>query len=93
VAGVSLEILKQSKGLRSAVAEGKNWYLALLEAVRLWSSPEEDYDGRHYHYLVDNEAFDWLALAERLCEELDGLIPEKGADKSSLLRYTTNRIV
>ena len=63
--------------LKGAIAEGKNWYVALLEAIRLWSSPEEDYDGRHYRYLVDGEAFDWLVLAERLCEELDGLIPEK----------------
>ena len=65
------------QGLKSAIVAGKNWYLALLEAVRLWSTLEEDYDGRHYHYLVDNEAFDWLVLAERLCEELNGLIPEK----------------
>jgi len=63
--------------LRSAIAEGKNWYVALLEAIRLWTSPEEDYAGRHHHYLIDNEAFDWLVLAERLCEELDGLIPER----------------
>ncbi|MCJ7792284.1 MAG: hypothetical protein MUP49_07770 [Dehalococcoidia bacterium] len=63
--------------LKSAIAEGKNWYVALLEAIRLWSSPEENYSGRHYQYLVDNEAFDWLVLTERLCEELDGLIPEK----------------
>ncbi len=63
--------------LRSAIAEGKNWYVALLEAIRLWTSPEEDYDGRHYHYLIDNEAFDWLVLAERLCEGLDGLVPER----------------
>ena len=65
------------QALKSAIVAGKNWYLALLEAVRLWSTLEEDYDGRHYHYLVDNEAFDWLVLAERLCEELNGLIPEK----------------
>jgi len=63
--------------LRRSVADGKNWYVAVLEAVRLWQSPEEDYEGRRYHYLVDNEAFDWLVLAERLCEELDGIIPEQ----------------
>lgn len=73
------------QGLKSAIAEGKNWYVALLEAVRLWSSPEEDYDGRHYQYLVDNEAFDWLVLTERLCEELDGLIPEK--ERTNLLFF------
>ena len=65
------------QGLKNAIGEGRNWYVALLEAVRLWSSPEEDYSGRHYQYLVDNEAFDWLVLTERLCEELDELIPEK----------------
>ena len=71
------------QGLKDAIAEGRNWYVALLDAVRVWSSTEEDYKGRHYQYLVDNEAFDWLALSERLCEELDGLIPE--VDRTNLL--------
>ncbi len=71
--------------LKNAVTEGRNWYVALLEAVRLWSSPEEDYDGRHYQYLIDNEAFDWLVLTERLCVELDGLIPEK--ERTNLLFF------
>lgn len=62
--------------LRAAIADGKNWYLALLEAIRLWRSPEEDHSGRQLSYLIDREAFDWLVLAERLCEEVDGLIPE-----------------
>ncbi|MEA1872211.1 MAG: hypothetical protein U9M91_02300 [Chloroflexota bacterium] len=75
------------QGLKSAIAEGRNWYVALLEAVRLWRSPEEDYDGRHYQYLVGNEAFDWLVLTERLCEELDGLIPEK--ERTNLLFFDT----
>jgi len=63
--------------LKSTIAEGKNWYVAVLEGIRLWSSAEEDYNGRHYQYVIDDEAFDWLALLERLCEELDGLVPEK----------------
>lgn len=63
--------------LKSGIGEGRNWYVSLLEAIRLWTTLEEDYGGRHYQYLVDNEAFDWLMLTERLCEELDGLIPEK----------------
>ena len=73
------------RGLRDGIAEGRNWYVSLLEAVRVWSSPEEDYKGRHYQYLVDNEAFDWLVLTERLCQELDGLIPEK--DRANLLFF------
>jgi len=75
------------QGLKDGIAEGRNWYVALLEAIRLWSSPEEDYDGRHYQYLVDNEAFDWLVLTERLCAELDGLIPEK--ERTNLLFFGT----
>ena len=71
--------------LKNTIGEGRNWYVALLRTVRLWSSPEEDYQGRHYRYVVDKEAFDWLVLAERLCEELDGLIPEK--ERSDLLFF------
>lgn len=63
--------------LKQAVAGGEHWYLALLQAVRLWSSTEEDHKGRHYQYLIDNEAFDWLLLAERLCEEISRHIPRK----------------
>ncbi|TLN01678.1 hypothetical protein FDZ71_13505 [bacterium] len=81
--GVSTRDTQAIQRLKSAITEGRNWYVALLEAVCLWSSPEEDYGGRHYQYLVDNEAFDWLALTERLCEELDGLIPEK--ERTNLL--------
>ena len=73
------------QGLRTGITKGRNWCAALLEAVRLWSSPEEDYEGRHYQYLVDSEAFDWLALTERLCEELDGLVPEE--DRINLLFF------
>lgn len=68
---------KAIEHLKQAVAAGQNWYLALLEAVNMWASKEEDYHGRHYRYLIADEAFDWLVLAERLCEEINGLIPEK----------------
>jgi hypothetical protein len=87
VAEVSTGDTEAIRGLRDGIAEGRNWYVSLLEAVRLWSSPEEDYKGRHYQYLVDNEAFDWLVLTERLCQELDGLIPEK--DRTNLLFFGT----
>ena len=63
--------------LREALADGKHWYIALLEAIKLWSSSEEEYDGRYYCYLIDREAFDWLLLAERLCEEMGEVIPEE----------------
>ena len=62
--------------LKDAVAGGQHWYKALLEAIGLWKTHEERYKGRHYRYLIDDEAFDWLLLAERLCEEITGLVPE-----------------
>jgi hypothetical protein len=63
--------------IKQAVAGGKHWYIALLEAIKLWKSPEEDYQGRHLHYVIDGEAFDWLLLAERLSNEINESIPEK----------------
>jgi len=62
--------------LKQAIAQGKHWYVALLEATRLWTRAEEDYNGRKYRYLIAGEALDWLLLAERLCQEIDYLIPE-----------------
>jgi hypothetical protein len=62
--------------LKQAITGGKHWYIALLEAIGLWTDGEEIYNGRHYRYLIDGEAFDWLLLAERLCQEVDGLLPD-----------------
>ena len=71
--------------LKQAIASGKHWYIALLEAIGLWTKAEETHNGRTYHYLIAGEAFDWLLLAERLCEAVDGLLP--GDDKIALLMY------
>jgi hypothetical protein len=68
---------------KQALASGKHWYLALLESMGLWSSASEDYHERNYRYLIDGEAFDWLLLAERLCETVDGFLPED--EKNALL--------
>jgi len=62
-------------GLRRAVTEGETWFIALLQAIAQWPLPEETVGDRSYRYLVGGEAFDWLLLAERLCEALDGLLP------------------
>jgi hypothetical protein len=63
--------------LKDAVSGGRNWYFALLEAIRLWRSAEEVYQGERYVYLIGGQAFDWLRLAERLCEEIKGQVPEQ----------------
>jgi len=62
--------------LKQAITSGQHWYIALLEAIGLWTTPEETQDGHTYRYLIDGEAFDWLLLAERLCQAVDGLLPD-----------------
>ena len=69
--------------LRSAVRSGVPWHRALLQAVGLWTLPEEVHQERTFRYLIQGEAFDWLVLAERLCMELDGFILTE--DKERLL--------
>jgi hypothetical protein len=68
---------------KEALASGQHWYLALLSSIGLWCSAAEEHDERTFLYLIDGEAFDWLLLAERLCETVDGLLPEK--EKNDLL--------
>jgi len=55
----------------------------LLEAIGAWTISEEIFKGRHYRYLIDGEAFDWLLLAERLCQTVGSFLPEEG--KTALL--------
>jgi hypothetical protein len=69
--------------LKQSIAAGRHWYLALLGAMGRWTSAGEVYHGRDYRYLIEGEAFDWLLLAERLCQEVDDLLPE--GEKNSLL--------
>jgi hypothetical protein len=66
--------------LKEAIAGGKHWYVALLEAIGRWGSAAEDRNGRAYCYLIAGEAFDWLLLAERLCGEVNGLLPADERD-------------
>ncbi len=73
------------KYLEQAIIGGKHWYIALLEAIGLWKATEETHNGRTYRYLIAGEAFDWLLLAERLCEAVDGLLPDD--EKTALLFY------
>ena len=69
--------------LEQAITSGKHWYMALLEAIGLWTTAEETCNGCTYRYLIAGEAFDFLLLAERLCEAVDGLLPDE--DKMALL--------
>ncbi len=79
----ALEDEEAIQHLKASANNGTHWFIAILEAISLWKSPQEELGGRRYNYVVGNEAFDWLLLAERLCEELDGLVPEE--EKLALL--------
>jgi hypothetical protein len=63
--------------LREKLASGQHWYLALLESMRLWTDEIEHLQEQEYCYLIAGEAFDWLLLSSRLCEEVNSMIPEK----------------
>jgi hypothetical protein len=67
---------KAIRHLEQTITSGQHWYIALLEAIGLWTTAEETHNGRRYCYLIDDEAFDWLLLAERLCQAVDGLLPD-----------------
>ena len=71
--------------LAQAIAGGEHWYIALLQAISIWETEEETYNGRTCRYLISNEAFDWLLLAERLCDAVDGKLPDN--ERNALLFY------
>jgi len=68
------EIIRQ---LKADIVSGKNWYPALLEAVKKWPASEETVSGTTYRYLIAGEAFDLLQLSERLLEAVGELVPEE----------------
>ncbi len=70
---------------REALSGGDDWFVALLAAIARWETTEEEVGARRYQYLIGGEAFDWLLLAERLCDGVDGAIPTD--EKEALLFF------
>ena len=71
--------------LRARLEEGELWPTALLEAMSMWTAPEETFGNTRLAYLIGGEAFDWLALANRLTSEARDLIP---SDELEALLFT-----
>ncbi len=69
------ESLEALDHLRAGLVVGRPWPVVLLEALGMWTSPSEMFQGRRRQYLVENEAFDLMALAERLGQEVADLVP------------------
>ena len=61
--------------LRKSIVGGTDWFTSIVRAVAMWPTPEEWYRGRRYNYFIEGEAFDWMLLVERLCAELNTLVP------------------
>ena len=64
-----------------ALQSGTPWSTALFEAIGDWPIAEEYFDGRYFAYLIDNEAFDWLLLAERMINQAIGMVPIEEAER------------
>ncbi len=62
---------------RDELRRGRPWLEALFHVISLWEIGEETTDGQHYRYLIGGEALDWLRLAERLCADAAGLLPDE----------------
>ena len=60
------------------VRGGTPWFDGLLHAIAAWDVHAETVDERDYRYLYGGEAFDWLVLAERLCNAglAAGVLPQ-----------------
>ena len=77
-ASLETEARQIAAELKRCVSAGEtHWFLALMQAIRDWPLPEETVGDRTYRYLVGGEAFDWLLLAERLCDEIEAAIPDE----------------
>ncbi len=70
---------------RGGLAAGQPWIEALLDTIARWDIAEEAVEGRPFRYLIGGEAFDWLLLAERICDAVraEGLLP--GEEVEALL--------
>ena len=77
------EVYPIIKHLEHSIRDGQNWYIVLLESIGMWKKAKETYNGRVYQYLIAGEAFDWMLLAERLCDAVPGMIPDN--EKNALL--------
>ena len=75
------EVIDPLTGFRTAIESGDHWFDATMRAIAAWERPDETVDGRHYQYLIDGEAFDWLLLAERLVGEAGDRVPDAEAER------------
>ena len=62
--------------LIGALERGVDWPTAILQTMSLWRTATEIIGDRRNNYFIGGEAFDWLLMAERLCDAAGALIPD-----------------
>lgn len=72
---LTTESVEALEHLRKGMVEGRAWPVVLLESLGMWTSPYEVVGGRRRQYLIENEAFDLMLLADRLLREVRGQVP------------------
>ena len=71
--------------LLGALERGVDWPTAMLQTMSMWRTATETVGDRRNNYFIGGEAFDWLLMAERLCEAAGDLIPH---DERETLLFT-----
>lgn len=69
--------------LLGALERGVDWPTALLQTMSIWRTATETIGDKRNNYFIGGEAFDWLLMAERLCDTAGDLIPD--AEREALL--------
>ena len=57
----------------TAACSGTTFSVAVLYALGMWTLPVETFRGHLYKYLIQDEAFDWALLTDRLINEVSGV--------------------
>ena len=63
--------------LKSKIENGINWEKAVVDCISNWDIREEFYRGYKYKYWINNEAFDWMTLTERLGSAIKSYLNKK----------------
>ena len=63
--------------LKSKIENGINWEKAVVDCISDWDINEEFYRGYKYKYWINNEAFDWMSLTERLGSAIKSYLNKK----------------
>ncbi|MQG06893.1 MAG: hypothetical protein FI681_03660 [SAR202 cluster bacterium] len=63
--------------LKSKIENGINWEKAVVDCISDWDISEEFYRGYKYKYWINNEAFDWMTLTERLGSAIKSYLSKK----------------